>query len=144
MYALIDRFRFGGLLILLTALLGIATVAIGDNGVPKLVYLIMDDDKLIASNIKFNRFDDTKLMAKEKVLNYAVGNAVIIVVTNKRMVGYSVYTASWKSRDLQADEEVGSIEAEDYSALVQTSKRFLSFNSKNGAWAESQRSKIFQ
>ena len=114
-----------------------------DVSVPKLVYLIEDDDKLIASNIKFNRFDEIKLEAKEKVTAHAVGNAVIVIVTNKRIVAYSVYTASWRARSVGVDEDVESINAEDYSALVVTSKRFLSFNGKNGVWAETQRSKIF-
>jgi hypothetical protein len=115
-----------------------------DVSVPKLVYLIEEDDKLIASNIKFNRFDEIKLEAKETVSGHAVGNAVIVIVTNKRIIAYSVYTASWRTRGLEADEDVESINAEDYSALVVTSKRFLSFNGKNGVWAESQRSKIFR
>ncbi len=115
-----------------------------DVSVPKLVYLIEDDDKLIASNIKFNRFDEIKLEAKETVSGHAVGNAVIVIVTNKRIIAYSVYTASWRTRSVGADEDVESINAEDYSALVVTSKRFLSFNGKNGVWAESQRSKIFR
>lgn len=115
-----------------------------DVSVPKLVYLIEDDDKLIASNIKFNRFDEIKLEAKETVSSHAVGNAVIVIVTNKRIIAYSVYTASWRTRSVGADEDVESINAEDYSALVVTSKRFLSFNGKNGVWAESQRSKIFR
>jgi hypothetical protein len=114
-----------------------------ENSIPKLVYLLTEDNKLVASNIKFNRFDDMKLEAKEEVIEYAVGNAVIVVVTNKRIIGYSVYTASWRARGIEADEEIKHIAAEDYSALVQTSKRFLSFNGKNGVWAETQRSKIF-
>jgi hypothetical protein len=131
-------------LLALSLLLSFANSVFAENGIPKLVYLMIDDDKLIASNIKFNRFDDLKLQAKEKVLEHAVGNAVIVVVTNKRIIGYSVYTATWRSRGIEADEDVSSIAAEDYSALVQTSKRFLSFNGKNGVWAETQRSKIFQ
>lgn len=115
-----------------------------DVSVPKLVYLIEDDGKLIASNIKFNRFDEIKLEAKEIVSAHAVGNAVIVIVTNKRIIAYSVYTASWRTRSVGADEDVESINAEDYSALVVTSKRFLSFNGKNGVWAETQRSKIFR
>ena len=114
-----------------------------DEAVPKLVYLVVDGDKLIASNIKFNRFDELKLQAKETVENYAVGNAVIVVVTNKRIIAYSVYTASWRTRVVEADENFLEVFAEDYSALVQTTKRFLSFNGKNGVWTENQRSKIF-
>jgi hypothetical protein len=133
-----------GPLIAFIVLISFAPAIVAEDGIPKLVYLLAEEDKLIASNIKFNRFDEMKLQAKEHVLEHAVGNAVIVVVTNKRIIGYSVYTASWRSRDIGADEEVNNIAAEDYSALVQTSKRFLSFNGKNGVWAETQRSKIFQ
>ena len=124
-------------------LTGLPCAGFADNSVPKLVYLIEDGDKLIASNIKFNRFDELKLQAKETVEHNAVGNAVIVVITNKRIIAYSVYTASWRSRDVEADENILEVFAEDYSALVQTTKRFLSFNGKNGVWTESQRSKIF-
>ena len=113
-----------------------------DDSVPKLVYLIEEDNKLIASNIKFNRFDELNLEAKETVSGHVVGNAVIVIVTNKRIIAYSVYTASWRIRVIKADE-VKSIDAQDYSALVVTSKRLLSFNGKNGVWVETPRSKIF-
>ena len=115
-----------------------------DATVPKLVYLIVDEDKLIASNIKFSRFDELTLGAKESVTEHAAGNAVIVIVTNKQIVAYSVYTASWKTKSIQPDEKIESISAEDYSALVVSSKRFLSFNGKSGVWAETQRSKIFR
>ena len=136
-------FRYISILILSLFLLSSGASA-EDNIVPKLVYLIAEDDKLIASNIKFNRFDEIKLEAKETVKEYAVGKAVIVIVTNKRFVAYSVFTASWRARDLIANEELRSIEAEDYSALVVTSKRYLNFNGKNGVWAETPRSKLLR
>lgn len=120
------------------------TVALAEDTTPKLVYLIVDENKLVASNIEFNRFDELKLQAKEEVRAKSVANAVAVVVTDQRIVAYSVYTASWKTRDLKAGETVKSIEAEDYSALVVTSKRFLSFNGKTAVWAETQRSTIFR
>jgi hypothetical protein len=124
-------------------LLAINPSAQAQDAVPKLVYLVEDNDMLVASNILFNRFDKYQLGARERVLDYAVGNAVIVVVTNQHLLGYSVYLASWRSRGLIPDEVVNHISAEDYSALVQTSKRFLSFNGKNGVWTQTSRSKIF-
>lgn len=124
-------------------LMTIALDGLAESTLPKLVYLIEEDGELIASNIKFNRFDELKLQAKESVVQYAVANAVIVLVTNKRIVAYSVYAASWKILDREADEQVKTISAEDYAALVVTSKRYLSFNGKTGVWAETQRSKIF-
>ena len=117
---------------------------IADSNTPKLVYLIVDENKLIASNIEFNRFDELKLRAKEMVIQQSVGSAVAVVVTNQRIIAYSVFTASWKTKSFKADENVQNVEAEDYSALVVTSKRLLSFNGKTAVWAETPRSSIFQ
>ncbi len=125
----------------LSVLLALPSMA--ENSVPKLVYLITDDDKLIASNIKMNRFDELRLKAREKPLDQAVANAVIVIITNRRIIGYSVYTAGWRSLDLKAEEEVRNVSAEDYSALIQTNKRFISFNGESGEWAETRRSKVF-
>ena len=112
--------------------------------IPKVVYLIIDSDALIVSNIKFNRFDDIKLLAKETIKDKHVGNAIAVVITNKRFIAYSVDTASWRTLGLQANEQVENVSAEDYSALVVTSKRILSFNGKNGVWAQTPRSEVFR
>ena len=45
------------------------------NYVPKQVHLVADGDKLFASNVKFNRFDELKLSAQERVLDQQVGAA---------------------------------------------------------------------
>lgn len=45
---------------------------------------------------------------------------------------------------LFANEDLRTIDAEDYSALVVTSKRYLYINSKNGVWAETPRSKLLR
>ena len=121
-----------------------ALTSIADNAVPKLVYLIFDEDKVIASNIEFNRFDELTLTAKEEVVSHEVGNAVAVVITNKRIMGYSIYKIGWVTIETQANESLNSVTAEDYSALVATNKRFLSFNGKTGSWAETARKKIFK
>ncbi len=125
-------------------LYSVVVVAIADNAIPKLVYLVFDEDKIIASNIEFNRFDELSLTAKEEVISHEVGNAVAVVVTNKRIMAYSIYKIGWVTKETQANEIVNSVTAEDYSALVATSKRFLSFNGKTGSWAETPRKKIFK
>jgi len=118
--------------------------AVADNGIPKLVYLIFDEDKVIASNVKFNQFDEFVLSAKEEVISHEVGNAIAVVVTSKRIMAYSIDKAGWVTKDKQANETLQSISAEDYSALIMTSKRILSFNGKTGLWAETTRKKIFE
>lgn len=125
-------------------LLFCSTVVVADNAVPKLVYLIFDEDKVIASNIEFNRFDEIILSAKEEVISHEVGNAVAVVVTNKSIMAYSIYKIGWVTKETQANEVLQSVTAEDYSALIVTSKRFLSFNGKTGSWAETKRKSIFK
>jgi len=125
-------------------LLFCSATAVADNTIPKLVYLIFDEDKVIASNIEFNRFDELVLKAQEEVINHEVGNAVAVVVTNNRIMAYGIYKAGWVTKKTQANEILESVSAEDYSALIITSKRFLSFNGKTGLWAETKRKKIFK
>lgn len=121
----------------------IASPALAEQSIAKLTYLVVDNDKLIAANIKRNRFDELRLEARETLLDKAEANAVIVIVTNRRIIGYSVFTASWKTIDLKAEEDVTGIKAADYSALIQTNKRFISFNGETGAWAETKRSRVF-
>ena len=121
-------------------LLGLAMAAVGpaaaSEAVPKLVHLIVEDDELIASNVRGSRFDKLKLSAKEVVEKQAVAEAVIIVVTNQRIIGYSVYGGSWRPLRTEAGERILSVEVEDYSALVQTNRRWLNFNGKSGVWGK--------
>lgn len=131
-------------LVLFQLLIFWSATAVADNAIPKLVYLIFDEDKVIASNIEFNRFDELTLNAKEEVMNHEVGNAVAVVVTNNRIMAYSIYKIGWVIKEKQANETLESATAEDYSALIVTSKRFLSFNGKTGLWAETKRKKIFK
>ena len=135
--------RHHSLLMISQILLLYSTMVAADNAIPKLVYLIFDEDKVIASNIKFNRFDEFVLSAKEEIISHEVGNAIAVVVTNKRIMAYSIDKAGWVVKETQANETLQNISAEDYSALIVTSKRFLSFNGKTGLWAETKRKKIF-
>ena len=84
------------------------------------------------------------MKAKEEVISHEEGNAVAVVVTNNRIMAYSIYKIGWVIKETQANEILENISAEDYSALIVTSKRFLSFNGKTGLWAETKRKKIFK
>ena len=64
---------------------------------------------------------------------------MLVVETNQRLIGYSVYTAAWLTMALRAGESVEKLEAEDYSAFVLTNRRILNFNGRNGVWSESNR-----
>ncbi|NNF95751.1 MAG: hypothetical protein HKM94_02340 [Halobacteria archaeon] len=135
--------RHNPFLILCPLLLLYSSTAAAVDPIPKLVYLVFDEDRIIASNIEFSRFDEIRLAAKEKVSDSAVGNAVIVVVTNNRIMGYSVKKLRWVTKPTLANEKLESISVEDYSALVRTSKRFLNFNGISGVWAEKSRRKVF-
>lgn len=108
------------------------------EGVPKQVELIVDGSWLIASNVRFSRFDELKLNAQENVVESRVGNAVIVIVTNQRFIGYGV-RSGWRSMSRIASEEVDRLSAEDFAGLVVTSRRLLNFNGETGVWGEGKR-----
>jgi hypothetical protein len=110
----------------------------GYNYVPKQVHLVTDGDKLFASNVKFNRFDELKFSAQERVLDQQVGAAVAVVITNRRIAAYGVLSG-WRSLDRIPNEEIESIAAEDYAGLIVTSLRLVNFNGQNGVFAEKKR-----
>lgn len=107
--------------------------------IPKELYLIRHHDNIIVANIPFNRFDPLKLSRDESVRQTAESNAVVIVITNQKVLGYGSRTPTWRPVDLEKGEDIQKMDAQDYGALVVTNKRFLSFNGNNGAWAESRR-----
>ena len=109
------------------------------NDTPKVLYVIIEDDRLIASNTSLSRFDEIKLTAEEVVLQKVESDPVAVIVTNKRIIGYAVFLGSWKPLRYQAGEKVLSVEAEDFSAFVLTSDRLLNFNGKHGLWAQTER-----
>ena len=131
-----------GRLIALTAACGVAPVCVlaqfSYEGVPKQVELIVDGNWLIASNVRFSRFDELKLNAREDIVESRVGNAVIMIATNRRFIGYGAHSG-WRPIDRAANEQVERLSAEDYAGLVVTSKRLLNFNGETGVWGEEDR-----
>jgi hypothetical protein len=61
------------------------------------------------------------------------------LLTNQRLIAYSVYTAAWVTLSLQAGETVERLEAEDYSAFALTNRRILNFNGRTGNWSQTRR-----
>ena len=111
----------------------------GAHDVEKLVFLVVDEDEVIASNTKLGRFDRLKLGAGESVKDYKVANAVAVVITNRRAVAYGVLRGGWNGRRISADEQVESLEVQDYSATLVTSTRILNYTSRTGVWSETKR-----
>lgn len=131
------RASFGALLVL--SLWGAASTAqLASDGVPKLVELVVDGDWLMASNVRASRFDELKLNAQERVSRSGVGKAVIVVITNQRIIGYGV-GSGWRSMSRIPNEQIEMLSAEDYAGLVVTSRRLLNFNGESGVWGEKDR-----
>jgi hypothetical protein len=118
-------------------LLGIAPAAADE--VEKVLFLVVEDDEVVASNARTGRFDRLELSAKERILDYKAANAVAVVVTNQRYAAYGVLIGGWQSIRVRAQEETEVIEVADYSATVVTSDRILNFSGRRGAWHETRR-----
>jgi hypothetical protein len=108
------------------------------GNVPKQVHLVQDGKRILASNVRLNRFDELKLGAQERIREQKVGQAVAIVITNQRIIAYGVLSG-WVEADRVANETIQSISAEDYAGLIVTDQRVLNFNGETGVWAEQKR-----
>ena len=108
------------------------------GNVPKQVHLVLDGNRILASNVRLNRFDELKLGAQERIREQRVGEGVAIVVTNQRIVGYGVLSG-WVEVDRVANETIQTVSAEDYAGLIVTDQRMLNFNGETGVWAEQKR-----
>ena len=108
------------------------------SNVPKQVHLVLDGNRILASNVRLNRFDELKLGAQERIREQKVGQGVAIVVTNQRIIAYGVLSG-WVPMDRVANETIQSISAEDYAGLIVTDQRMLNFNCETGVWAEQER-----
>lgn len=123
-----------GLLALLLTTISFA----GDDAVPKEVSLIINGKRLVASNIRFSKFDTLELNAQEKIRERGEAKGVILIVTNQRIIGYGV-SGGWRDFKTQAGEEVESFTVEDYAAFVTTNNRYLNFNGETGQWGKQDR-----
>ena len=108
------------------------------GNVPKQVHVVLDGNRVVASNVRLNRFDELKLGAQERIREQQVGEAVAIVVTNQRIIAYGVLSG-WVAMDRVANETIQSVSAEDYAGLIVTDQRMLNFNGETGVWAVQRR-----
>lgn len=106
--------------------------------VPKQVHLVLDGNRIVASNVRLNRFDDLKLDAQERIREQHVGEAVAVVITSQRIVAYGVLSG-WRAIAREPNEKVESVSAEDFAGLIVTDRRMLNFNGETGVWAEQSR-----
>jgi hypothetical protein len=73
------------------------STAVAEEVVEKSVFLVVEDDRIIASNVQTGQFFDFDFSAKEKVQQQIVANGVAIVVTNQRYAGIGVFSGGWQS-----------------------------------------------
>ena len=118
--------------------LGWLSTLTASEAVPKQVHLIEDHGRVVASNVRFSRFDSLKLDARETIVDKAVGEAVIVAVTDQRIIAYGVLSG-WRPIPRMPNERIEDITAEDFAALVVTNKRLLNFNGESGVWGEQTR-----
>ena len=123
---------------LFTLSLLVAGLVHAQEGVRKQVFLVVDGDRLVASNVRTNGFDELRLDARERIMLSEEGEGVIIVVTNQRILAYGA-ASGWSAEDRNAGERIESVTAADYAGLIVTDKRMLNFNGETGIWGERQR-----
>jgi len=127
---------------MLSLLFAFALFATGYSGaqtrVAKQVFLVIDGDRLVASNVRTNGFDELRLEARERIQLSEEGEGVIVVVTSRRLLAYGA-ASGWTSQDRNPNERIESVSAADYAGLIVTNKRMLNFNGETGVWGERQR-----
>ena len=117
---------------------GAATAQRVSENVPKQVHLIVEGNRLVASNIRSSSFAELRLRAREHVRESAEGEAVLLVVTNQRIIAYGL-VSGWREIDRDPNERIERVAAEDFAGLVVTSERLLNFNGESGVWGERER-----
>lgn len=125
--------------LLATPALALDPLLATNNSTSKLVFLIIEDDNFIASDIRSSRFVELRRKAQEKVVDSSEAAQVVVIVTNQRIVAYSPLVQAWRGLRTQAGERLDSIKTEDFAALVITNQRLLSFNGAAGVWSERKR-----
>lgn len=115
-----------------------ASPQVTSQGVPKQVELVVEGNRLVASNVRFSRFDEHRMGAQERITESQVGKAVIVVVTNQNIIAYGV-VSGWRSVSRIPNERIERVSAEDFGALVVTSERMVNFNGQSGTWGERKR-----
>lgn len=98
-----------------------------------------EGDRVIVANVRFSRTDELRLRGRENIEETASSTAMLVVATNQRFIGYSVYTASWQSVKRRPGESLETITAEDWAAYLLTSRRVLNFNGRTASWSEGDR-----
>lgn len=117
-----------------------AQAAVPAEGPPaRQLFWHVEGDRVIVSNVRFSRTDELRLRGRESIEETASSTAMLVIATNRRFIGYSVYTASWQSVSRRPGESLETMTAEDWAAYLLTSSRVLNFNGRTANWSEGNR-----
>ena len=117
----------------------LAMAPLGAGVADKSIFLVDGDGGVTAVNTETGQFFDLPFSAGEKLEYRLTGNGVAVLVTSQRFAGIGALPSGWASVRRSAGERFIRAEAQDYSALVVTSDRILSFSGRTGSWSEAGR-----
>jgi len=106
--------------------------------VPKQVALIVEPDRLLASNTRLGRIDAQSLEPDEQLVSQAEASAALVIATNLRILTYGP-VIGWRILALAEGEQVESLRAEDFAVFIVTDQRYINFNAASGVWGEEPR-----
>ncbi len=81
-----------------------------------------------------NHWVKLKLHSDEEVLESKSGGNVAVVITSRRILGYSEIVDRWSQVRLHVDERFHRVQASGNVATVETSLRVLGFSAMEGGW----------
>src|SRR5690606_38307633 len=98
-----------------------AAPAAADDGPPaRLLFWHMEGDRVIVANVRFSRTDELRLRGRAIIEETASSGAMLVLATNQRFIGYSVYTASWQSLSRRPGEPLETVRAEAWAGYLLT------------------------
>ncbi len=101
------------------------------------VFLLVNNDKLMAFSSLGNNWFEKKLHTGETVIKSIYDGNVAVAYTSERALAFSGIKNRWSEERFRIRESVISISAEGNVGTVITDIRALGFSAKSGGWVES-------
>lgn len=99
------------------------------------VLVSIRNDEVLAFSGPKNSWISHSLKHSERVLKKSQGN-VAVVITDRRILGFSVFSEKWNDVSLMMNEALKEVQAEGNVATVMTDQRVFGFNAHTGEWVE--------